>query len=256
MRPNKELTLNSQQPVDDTLKKVDLMVRYYNTVGLATALFLVEAKRSKQTPYSIEQLELQLHDYTSFLFSPEGVARNQLVVYGGVVYGPCIRIYRISKPTKLSKPVYVDMDPIWGGGQFEQEFYRDVRKSNDAQEILNASKEIASSANYALGTTATGIASIPSLNHASTPFGASILDRPSSSTSQLVPSEENKAILKRDIDQAGKAYYICSAPDNQFISFTEWVEDSSWKRVSPSKGSKYRVNSVRKVWAYDNAGLS
>ena len=29
--------------------------------------------------------------------TPKGIARNQLVVYGGVVYGSWIRIYRISK---------------------------------------------------------------------------------------------------------------------------------------------------------------
>ena len=45
IRPNRELALNSQQPIDDTLKKVDLMVRYYDTLNTATALFLIDLLR-------------------------------------------------------------------------------------------------------------------------------------------------------------------------------------------------------------------
>lgn len=85
---------------------------------------------------------------------------NQTADAGQADYGPQIRIYRISKTTQPSKPVYVDMNPIWGGELYDQASYRGVRKFSDAHEILNAFKEIASSANYALGTTATGTTSI------------------------------------------------------------------------------------------------
>lgn len=252
VRPNKELTLNSQQPVDDTLKKVDLMVRYYNEKDVATALFLIEAKRTKQTSYNIEQLENQLHDYTSFLFSAAGIAHNQLVVYGGVVYGPRIRIYRISKMTQPSKPIYVDMTPIWGGELYDQASYRDVRKSSDAHEVLNAFKEIASLANYALGTTATGTASIPSLNHASAPtlpskFSASHHDQPSSSKPHLIPTAQNRVSLRKAIEKTGRAYYIYEASGSQSKPITEWVEGSSWTQVSPSGSSKYWVNSTKGI---------
>ena len=46
--PNQELALNSQQLINDTVKKVDLMVRYYDILNTATVLFLIECKRNKR----------------------------------------------------------------------------------------------------------------------------------------------------------------------------------------------------------------
>ena len=261
IRPNREPALNSQQPIDDTLKKVDLMVRYYDTLNTATALFLIECKRNKQKQYNIKQLEEQLNKYLAYLFLEDGVARNQITVFGAVAFGSLIRIYRISLENSSTIQKYVDIRPIWGGKPYDMSCYKDVRVIADAHQILLSFKEIASLANYTLGTTSTGNPTrLPSL---SSPTGklststqlpkitslGSMVSNITQSTAgpSFLPTNENLVELEKHIDANKKAYYSWIMPGGD--SLTEWVVSSNWKEVTPPTRSSYFRNLDRRVWS-------
>ena len=261
IRPNRELALNSQQPVDDTLKRVDLMVRYYDTLNTATALFLIECKRNKQMQYNIEQLEEQLNAYLAYLFLEDGVARNRITVFGAVAFGPLIRIYRISTKKSSAFKTYVDIIPIWGGKPYDVSCYKDVRITADAHQILQLFKEIASLANYTVGTTSTGNPTrLPSLSvppdklNTSTMLPkitslGSMVSNTTQSTAgpSFLPTNGNSVGLEKYIDANGNAYYSWTMPGGN--NLTEWVVSSNWKEVTSPTGLSYFRNLDRGVWS-------
>ena len=261
IRPNRELALNSQQPIDDTLKKVDLMVRYYDTLNTATALFLIECKRNKQKQYDIRQLEEQLNAYLAYLFLEDGVARNQITVYSAVAFGSLIRIYRISLENSSTIQKFVDIRPIWGGKPYDVSCYKDVRVIADAHQILLSFKEIASLGNYTLGTTSTGNPTrLPSLSSPTdklrtsiqlpkiTSLGSMVSNIPQSTAGpSFLPTNGNLVGLEKHIDVNGKGYYSWTMPDGN--NLTEWVVSSNWKEVTPSTGLSYFRNLDRGVWS-------
>ena len=261
IRPNRELALNSQQPVDDTLKKVDLMVRYYDTLNTATALFLIECKRNQQMQYNIKQLEEQLNAYLAYLFLEDGVARNQITVFGAVAFGSLIRIYRISTKKSSAFKTYVDITPVWGGKPYDVSCYKDVRITADAHQILQSFKEIASLANYTVGTTSTGnpmrlpslSTPLDKLNTSSllpkmTSLGSMVSNIPQSTVGpSFLPASGNLVELEQYIDANGNAYYSWTMPDGN--NLTEWVVSSNWKEVTPPTGKSYFRNLDKTVWS-------
>ena len=210
--------LYSQQPVDDSLMKVDLMVRYYNSSGKPTALFLLECKRNKQKKYNIEELEEQLNIYTAYLFTVKGVLRNQPIVYGGVAFGPLIRLYQIYQ-TPRHLGIMNEITPIWGGEPYDEKGYKDVHIPGDACEVLRAFQEIALLANHSIGMTPTGNSTrlsawttppynnpqlLPSQTQPRLPTSDNTCSRVGPS---LTPTHQNIVQLEQHISEDGKVLH-------------------------------------------------
>ena len=134
-----------------------------------------------------------------------------------------------------------------------------VSKVEDAHEILKVFQEIASLANYALGTTLTGNANrLPSL---STPSGntSSLLPKLSArgiiASNQLQPAAgpsfqptyKNLAALEKHMDVNGNAYYSWTMTNGG--SLRELVTSSEWKEVTPAGGAPYFRNLAKNVWS-------
>ncbi|KAM3066215.1 hypothetical protein ACMFMG_012119 [Clarireedia jacksonii] len=88
------IVVNSQQPLDDTTRSADLVVRSYDQEFKPVLLLVVECKRHSRTPREIDEMELQLQHYIQDYFTEFGKAQGQTVVYGAVAFGTKIRAWR------------------------------------------------------------------------------------------------------------------------------------------------------------------
>ncbi|KAI1917991.1 hypothetical protein LOZ61_000106 [Ophidiomyces ophidiicola] len=134
-----KLTVNSQQPLDDSTKAVDVVVRYFEKGTFRNIFLLVlECKRANKKTAGLHELESQLLDFVCDFFGPDGSARRGLL-FGGVAFGPKIRLYRCQKRQQR----YVDVSPFWGGhNEVHEKYYKDAANDRDAVEILEAFKEM------------------------------------------------------------------------------------------------------------------
>ncbi|KAI1982371.1 hypothetical protein LOZ53_000078 [Ophidiomyces ophidiicola] len=131
-----KLTVNSQQPLDDSTKAVDVVVRYWTFRNIF--LLVLECKRANKKTAGLHELESQLLDFVCDFFGPDGSARRGLL-FGGVAFGPKIRLYRCQKRQQR----YVDVSPFWGGhNEVHEKYYKDAANDRDAVEILEAFKEM------------------------------------------------------------------------------------------------------------------
>ena len=138
-------------------------------------------------------------------------------------------------------------------------YYKDVGKIEDAHEILKVFQEIASLANYALGTTSKGNAnrlpslSTPSANTSSLipklPARGAIVSNQSQSAAgpSFQPTYENLVALEKYMDVNGNAYYSWTMTNGG--SLRELVTSSEWKEVTPAGGAPYFRNLAKNVWS-------
>ena len=121
-------------------------------------------------------------------------------------------------------------------------------------------KEIASLANYTLGTTSTGDPTrLPSLSSSKdnstssllpkiTSLGPIVSNTPQSTAGpSFLPTSENLVGLEKHIGANEKAYHSWIMPGGD--NLTEWVVSSNWKEVTPPTGPSYFRNLERRVWS-------
>lgn len=130
-----DIAVNGQQPVDDTTKAVDLMVRYYDNNFLPIILLMVECKRHNKKSRGIAEMEQQLHEYVADTFSPEGLAHRPKL-YGAVAFGTLIRAWTIQRTQVNPQKAYIDLIPYWGSHRSaDMGSYKDAGKAGDATAI-------------------------------------------------------------------------------------------------------------------------
>ena len=113
------------------------MVQYYEQGTYANVLLLLlECKRRERNNSELQDLEQQLVDYVGYFFLDKGLDHRG-VVFGGVAFGPKIRLYQCHRPVAGTN--HVRMYPLWGEGNYvDERQYKDARVSEDAVDILNA----------------------------------------------------------------------------------------------------------------------
>ncbi|KAF7860457.1 hypothetical protein EAF04_008583 [Stromatinia cepivora] len=238
-----DIAVNGQQPVDDTTKAVDIMVRYYDNEFRPIILLMVECKRHSRTPRSVQEMEEQLYNYVGDSFLPEGLAHRPKL-YGAVAFGTKIRAWTVELNGN-----YCDLSPYWGSIESaDMGSYKDAGEATDATEIYNFFAEAKREAQNALtGPQATS--AIPQASH--TPIATSsrqLAPSLADSSARLAPVASSSHTQSSISANPTRAWYYTDATrtyslysNSTLVSNTpncpenEWVYcDGGW----PGEGSK------------------
>ena len=126
-----KLVVNSQQPVDETQKRVDLVLKAHNS-GRPVIHVVCECKRRKQVQNQLVALEEQLDDYGLFLNDLDGGLDSSNPFYGLACYGTEARLF---KYMQIAGEKHTTLDAMWGAPnkKGDKAGYKDPGKMADVK---------------------------------------------------------------------------------------------------------------------------
>ncbi|ESZ94034.1 hypothetical protein SBOR_5560 [Sclerotinia borealis F-4128] len=137
------IVVNSQQPLDDSTRSADVVVRSYDQEFKPISFLIMECKRYSRTHRDIDEMELQLELYVQNYFSEFGKSEGRTGVFGAVAFGTKIRAWRFTCETPTSFVAIPLMDGKTGIADLES--YRDPYIPAEANQIREFLKMVRTS---------------------------------------------------------------------------------------------------------------